>query len=185
MTQNPATIHMNPDDLLRLPGGEHFELVNGAPVEKKPIGAKSSETTIALAVFLGAFVRQNQLGHVYDGQTGFHCFADDPDRVRKPDLSFVAAGRLPGEKSPDGCIRLAPDLAVEVVSPNDLYSEVDLKVNEYLAAGVPLIWIINPDTKTVHIRRADGSSAVLTEADLLSGESVVPGFACRVGELFA
>jgi Uma2 family endonuclease len=185
VTENPPAIHLNPDDLLRMPDGDSYELVKGTPVEKKPMGARASETTIALAILLGAFIRQNQLGHLYDGQTGFHCFPDDPDRVRKPDLAFVATGRLPGERSPDGFIRLAPDLAVEVVSPNDLVSEVDSKVIEYLGAGVRLVWVVNPTVKTILVRRADGSAAVLTESDTLSGEAVVPGFACRVGELFA
>ena len=79
---------------------------------------------------------------------------------------------------------LRPDLAVEVLSPNDLIYDVDEKIREYLDAGVKLIWIINPEQQTVTVYRADGSAARLTETDTLDGQQVVPGFSCLVGEFF-
>jgi Uma2 family endonuclease len=183
MTAKPTVIHMTPDDLLAMPDGEGYELVNGIPVEKR-MGAESGEVTIALAAFLMTHVRQHRLGHVYDGQTGFQCFPHDPGLVRKPDISFVAAGRLPGEKSPKGNVKLPPDLAIEVVSPNDLYEEVEAKVCEYRAVGVKLIWVVSPGSRTVLVRRPDGTAAVLDEAGELSGEGVIPGFTCKVADLF-
>jgi Uma2 family endonuclease len=174
---------MNPDDLLAMPDGDKYELVKGIPVEKI-MGAESGEVTVLLLIQLGSFVWQNGLGHVYDGQTGFQCFPHDAGLVRKPDVSFVARGRLPGEKSPKGNIKLAPDLAVEVVSPNDLYEEVETKVAEYRSAGVRLIWVVSPSAKTVVIRRLDGTCAEVGEAGELSGEDAVPGFVCKVAELF-
>jgi Uma2 family endonuclease len=174
---------MNPDDLLAMPDGDKYELVNGIPVEKI-MGAESGEVTIAISTLMALFVRQHKLGHVYDGQTGFQCFPHDAALVRKPDVSFVANGRLLGEKSPKGNIKLAPDLAVEVVSPNDLYEEVETKVAEYRAAGVRLVWVVSPSAKTVVVRRLDGTCAEVGEAGELSGEGVVPGFACKVAELF-
>ena len=183
MNMKPTPVLMNPDDLLAMPDGDKYELVNGIPVEKV-MGAESGEVTIAISIVLGAFVRQHKLGHVYDGQTGFQCFGHDPNLVRKPDVSFVATGRLPGDKSPKGHVKIAPDLAVEVVSPNDLYEEVEAKVNEYLAAGVRLVWVVSPGSKTVLIRRPDGTCAALGAVGELSGEGVVPGFACKVAELF-
>ena len=84
----------------------------------------------------------------------------------------------------EGHIGIAPDLAVEVVSPNDLAYEIDKKVEEYDTASVKLIWVVNPETKTVRVHRADGTVTVLREKDELDGENVVPGFRCRVGDLF-
>jgi Uma2 family endonuclease len=104
--------------------------------------------------------------------------------VRKPDVSFIRRGRLPDERLPKGHVTIPPDLAVEVLSPNDLADEVDEKVKEYLEAGVLVVWVVFPKTRTVQIHRADGPIVKLTETDELSGEEVLPGFRCRVGEIF-
>lgn len=184
MNMKPTFVLMNPDDLSAMPDGDKYELVNGLPVEKQ-MGAEAGEVTNLLTAFLTLFVRQHSRGHTYDGQTGFQCFPHDPNLVRKPDLSFVAAGRLAGEKSPKGHVKIAPDLAIEVVSPNDLYEEVEAKVEQYRSAGVKLIWVISPGSKTVLIRRLDGTCAEVNESGELSGEDVVPGFTCKVADLFA
>ena len=84
-----------------------------------------------------------------------------------------------------GHCRIAPNLAVEVISPNDSYEEVEEKVREYLAANVELVWVINPATRSVRVHRADGSVTDLDENSELDGENVVPGFRCRVCDLFA
>jgi Uma2 family endonuclease len=104
--------------------------------------------------------------------------------VRKPDASFVARGRFTDGVIPKGDVGFAPDLAVEVVSPNDFYDEIDVKVSEYLGAGVRLVWIVSPATKTVLVRRPDKTCAALDVSDTLSGEEVLPGFTCAVAELF-
>jgi Uma2 family endonuclease len=105
-------------------------------------------------------------------------------RIRKPDVSFFRFGRLPGERIPKGNITLAPNLAAEVVSPNDLYYEEEEKINEYFDAGVNLVGIVNPDTRTVHVYRPDGSAVRLTEDGQLAGGDLLPGFRCRVRDLF-
>ena len=99
-------------------------------------------------------------------------------------MSCVRQERLPSEKFSEGYIDIPPDVAVEVVSPNDLVYEVTQKVQEYLAAGVKLVWVVNPPARSVEVHRLDGSVALLKAGDELSGESVLPGFSCRVGELF-
>ena len=174
---------ITPEELLRMPDGDRYELVNGIPTEKT-MGAESDEIAANLSAALVFFVRQHKLGHVYGAQTGYRCFPDHPNLVRMPDVSFVAAGRLPGDKTPKGWIRIPPDLAVEVISPNDLYEEIETKVNEYFAANVRLIWVVSPGSRTVLIRRPDGTAAVLNESGTLSGETVVPGFSVPVSELF-
>ena len=114
----------------------------------------------------------------------YQCFPHDPKMVRKPDVSFIRAGRLPGDVLPSGFVRIAPDLAVEVVSPNDLAPELDEKLEDYQKAGVRLVWVIYPESRTVSVYRGDGSASRLHQDDVLSGEDVIPGFRCEVGSLF-
>ena len=104
--------------------------------------------------------------------------------MRRPDVSFIRKERLPEGPTSEGYIYIPPDLAVEVISPNDLAYEVDHKVVEYLDAGVALVWVINPEARTVRIHRRSGSLGWLREEDELSGEDVLPGFRCRVSKLF-
>lgn len=114
----PISPLLEPEDLERMPGGEHYELVDGILVEKD-VGAESGEVAVRLAVLLAPYIRQHKLGRTYDGQTGFSCFPGRPRLVRKPDCSFVAAARLPDGKSPKGDFTIAPDLAAEVITPSD------------------------------------------------------------------
>jgi len=173
-----------PEDLLAMPDGDRYELVNGELVERH-MGWKSSWVGGRLFLHLSAFLETNPLGQAAPADASYQCFPDAPGKVRKPDVSFIRRERLPPMEELEGHCRIAPDLAVEVISPNDLYTEVDDKVEEYLAAGVRLVWVINPATRTVRVQRADGAGAFLREADELSGEDVVPGFRCSVRALFA
>jgi Uma2 family endonuclease len=183
MTERTTTVRVEPDDLLKSPDGDRYELVDGRPKEKA-MGAESDEVALGVAVALRNFVRPGRFGHVYGSQTGFQCFPRDPKRVRLPDAAFVAAGRLPDDKTPEGYITVAPDIAVEVISPNELYEDVEAKVADYRSAGVKLVWVISPKSRTVLVRRLDGTSAELNEGGTLSGEDALPGFACPVSELF-
>src|SRR5262249_10914622 len=96
----------------------------------------------------------------------------------------IHAGRLPGDELPDGHVTIPPDLAVEVVSPNDLFYEVDRKVQEYLQAGVRLVWVVNPDCRLGWVHRADGSVGCVREQDELTGEDVLPAFRCPLRLIF-
>jgi Uma2 family endonuclease len=183
MTERAMPVLLEPDDLLRLPDGDHYELIDGVPKAKEK-GAATDEIGLYLGSLLVAFVRSRKLGHIFGPQTGYVCFPDDPKRLRLPDVSFVAAGRLEGGKAPEGHIKIAPDIAVEVISPNNLYEEIETKVADYRSAGVKLIWIVNPKTRTVLIRRLDGSCAEVGATGQLSGEDVLPGFTCPVADLF-
>ncbi len=174
---------VTPDELLRMPDGDHFELIDGVP-RRKPNGAQADHVAGMLVWPMVTFVRERKLGHVYGGKTGYHCFAGRPNHVRVPDGSFVAAGRLPDERSPPGYIDFAPDLAVEVISPEELAEELWEKLADYRSAGIRLVWVVSPTMRVVQIRRADGTLAELDEAGTLSGEDVLPGFTCTVAELF-
>jgi Uma2 family endonuclease len=172
------------DDLLRMPLCKGYELVDGK-LQELHVGAESSYIGGQLFALLLAYCRTKRLGWVFPPETSYQIFFPDrPNLVRKPDTSFVRLGRLPNERLPKGHIQLAPDLAAEVVSPNDLYYEVEEKVAEYRTAGVRLIWILVPPTRTVLVRRLDGTATEIGEGGELSGEDVVPGFTCRVADLF-
>ena len=107
-----------PEDLLAMPDGKSYELVDGQLVERN-MGAESSWVGGQLLIRLGSYCEEHGLGWALPADNGFQCFAHDPGLVRKPDVSFVRYGRLPGEVLPKGWIKIPPDLAVEVVSPND------------------------------------------------------------------
>ena len=143
---------------------------------------------MAIGIILGAFIRSRKLGHLFGTDGGYQCFADDPKKVRKPDVSFIRLGRLPEERVPKGYATIAPDLVVEVISPGDVAYEVDEKVEEYLGAGVKLVWVVNPRNQTVLVYRPKGAAlgtiTAVSQGDKISGEDVLPGFEVRVPEFF-
>lgn len=173
----------SPEELLFLPDAGHCELVRGRLVEKE-MGARSAWIGGELLGRLREFARASGYGLVFPADVGYVCFPEDPKKVRKPDVSLIRSGRLPGNRIPDGHIALAPDLAVEVTSPNDTIAEVQTKVGEYLAAGVPLIWVITPEARTATMYRADGSASLIQWNGVLRDDNVLPGFQCRLGDLF-
>jgi Uma2 family endonuclease len=177
------TALLEPDDLVSLLDGGVYELVDGVPVEKK-MGAESDRIALRLGGRLDAHCDRTRCGLAFGAQTGYRCFPSKPLQLRKPDVSFIAAGRLADDRAPKGDILIPPDLAVEAVSPNDSYEEVAVKLADYKDAKVRLVWVISPATKTVLIRRADGTLAEVDADGELSGEDVVPGFTCKVAELF-
>ena len=174
---------VTPEDLLAMPDAVNYELVSGQLVERS-MGTLSSWIGGEIYRQLANFVRDHSLGWVFPADQGYQCFADDPMKVRKPDASFVTAERLPGGQMPEGFLTVAPDLAVEVLSPNERALEVEWKVREYLTAGVWLVWIVNPETRMVRIHRADRSVAEVQESEELDGEDVIRGFRTRVESLF-
>jgi Uma2 family endonuclease len=172
-----------PLDLLRMPDSARFELVDGELVERN-VSVLSSLVEGFAYNKLQNHCQASDAGYVWPGTLGIQCFRDTPAKVRKPDTSFVRKERFSPQYLADGFLSIAPDLAVEVVSPGDLAYEVDEKIEEYLAAGVSIVWVINPETRIVEIHRKDGSVTKLHEGDELKGESLLPDFSCRVAELF-
>jgi Uma2 family endonuclease len=149
------------------------------------MGARASQIALNAGILVGGHVRVNKLGKTFAPDCGYQIFGEQSNRVRFPDGSFIARGRLPGDETPAGHIRIAPDWALEVVSPNDTADDVEAKRIDFLRAGVKLLWIVYPEWRTVHVYRPGSVATVLTEADELTGEDVLPGFQCRVAELFA
>jgi Uma2 family endonuclease len=173
-----------PEDLLRMPDGDRYELVDGQLVERT-MSYWSSYVAGRLHRLMGNFAETNRLGWVAPEGATFQCFPGTPDKVRRPDVSFIRLERLSIDRAmAEGHNHVAPDIAVEVISPNDLAYEVDAKVEEFLEAGARLIWVVNPETRTVEVHRSQGQGTILREQDELTGEDVLSGFRCRVADLF-
>lgn len=172
-----------PADLLTMPDSNGVELVRGNLVEK-PVSVLSAYVETKTLLKLGAFCEAHKTGVVLSSTNGIQCFPDEPRKVRKPDITFVKCERFSKEHLTEGFLSIHPDLAIEVVSTNDEVADLHEKIEEYLAAGVPLVWVIDPETEIVLIHRKDGSLTKLHKNDELSGEDVVPGFSCKVADLF-
>jgi Uma2 family endonuclease len=172
-----------PADLLAMPDSNNIELVHGELVEK-PVSVISSLVETRVSTKLTTFCDPKRLAVVLSSTNGIRCFPDEPQKVRKPDISVVKRERFSKEHLHEGFLSIAPDLTVEVISSNDEVAELNEKVEEYLAAGVLLVWVIDPENEIVYIHRKDGSVTKLHKDGELSGEDVLPGFACKVAELF-
>ena len=135
-----------------------------------------------LGSLLEQHVRSGQLGVVCAAETGF-IISRDPDTVRAPDASFVSAERLRGIDDRK-YLPLAPDLAIEVVSPGDSFREVEEKAAMWLAHGSRLVWVVEPDLEKVYVYRPEGAREVLGSDAELTGDEVLTGFARPVAELF-
>ena len=171
-------------DLLTMPDGDRFELVDGELVE---IEMSNESGWVAGEVYrrIANDAIEGSLGWAFPDNTSYQCYPWDENRIRRPDASFISKARLPEGPLPAGHCPIAPDLAVEVVSPNDLYYDVELKVQEYLRVGVGLVWVVNPVTRSVMVDRAGTESpSRFAESATLTGEPVLPNFRCQVADLF-
>ena len=171
------------DGLLELCDVRRCELIDGRLVEKKS-SYLSSVVSGQVACQLGTYLHDRPLGTVAGSRASYRCVPDDSLKVRRPSVTFVARGRLPVEELARGHVTVAPDLAVEVVSPNDTVYELNKKVQEYLRAGVRLVWVIDPENRTLVVYRANRTLAEFKPEDELTGEDVIPGFRCLVRDFF-
>ncbi len=172
---------MTADELLAMPddGAHRYELVRGELITMSPAGTDHGDISMEIGSSLRQFVKTHRLGKVYSADTGF-LVSRNPDTVRAPDASFVAAARVVStEKYFPG----PPDLAVEVISPHDSYAEIEEKVGEYLAAGTRMVIVVNPRTRTA-IESTPAGITKLTIDDTLTGGDVVPGWSLPLRELF-
>lgn len=170
------------DELLRLPDdGSRYELVEGELKRMSPAGADHSEIALLIGASLLSHVKKHGLGRVYGADGGF-LLQQDPDTVRAPDVGFVAAARsMRTSKFFPG----APDLAIEVMSPSDLASEVSFKVSQYLRAGTGGVVVVDPEKRIVYVHRAAGNEVRTTIIeDVLEVDDVVPGWKMPLGETF-
>lgn len=160
--------------------GKLYELIDGALKEKK-VGFK------ALFIAGQIIARLNSHFYPHEGAAAtevmIYCFGGKR-HGRKPDVVYVRLGRLPNAQIPDGDLFIAPDLVVEFLSPGNTGIEVDDKLEEYLAAGVQLVWIVNPDRKSIRVFRQDGTTRSYHAADVVDNEPALPGFRFVVADVF-
>jgi Uma2 family endonuclease len=171
------------EDLWNMPGDERRELVRGELRSMAPAGFEHGAIIIKLSFLLARYVADHKLGMVLGAETGY-VLARSPDIVRGADVSFVTAERVAVAGITVKFWEGAPDLAVEVISPSDSVAEVEEKVDDYLAANTPLVWLVNPRRKTITVYRPGQKPRTLSEDDSLTGEDVIPGFQCQVAEAF-
>jgi Uma2 family endonuclease len=183
MTAAPQPKLMTAEELFELPDdGRKYELVRGELVEMTPPGGWHGQKTLQIGARLLVHVEPRDLGRVY-AEAGF-ILARDPDIVRAPDVAFVRADRVPSARDELGYVPVAPDLAIEIVSPNDRASDVLDKVLEYLEHGVRLVWVVDRKRRTVTVWTPDRVARLLGEGDALDGGDVIPGFRLPVADIF-
>jgi Uma2 family endonuclease len=179
---SPAT-DLSPEELAWMngPGREgRFEWVDGRAV-KKPLSFDANQVAGNIAIELGIHLRSDPVAVLLIEQE-FQCFPGKPKQVRKPDLCLILNDRVPVPR-PTGYLRFVPDLAIEAVSPNDLVYSLDEKLEDYRAAGFPLVWVINPDSRLIRVHVRDRPIVELRAGDTLRGEPLLPGFAVQVASI--
>jgi Uma2 family endonuclease len=172
------------DELLDLPDdGQRHELIAGELRTMALRGGQHGWVTMRLSAPLYQHVTTHGLGWIFTAETGF-VLRTQPDTVRAPDVAFVRQERVQEVGEVTGYWPGAPDLAAEVISPNDRYGAVDEKVAAWLESGTRLVLVVNPRRRTVAVHRPGAPPRMLTENDTLDGEDVVPGWALPVRALF-
>jgi Uma2 family endonuclease len=183
-TITPARL-LTAEEFARLPqpeDGSQQELVNGVVITMPPPSFHHGRVCSNVGCQLGVFIDANQRGWLTSNNSGV-ILARDPDTVREPDLAFWGRQRLP-EPPREGYPSIPPDLVVEVLSLSDVFTSVQRKVQQYLRAGVRLVWIVVPEDRSVAVYRPGQEPRILSNSDTLSGEDVLAGFSGPVAELF-
>jgi Uma2 family endonuclease len=160
------------------------ELVRGEVIEVTPSGAEHSMIGAGIAAELRRAARAGGWGQAFGADCGF-ILAAEPGSVRAPDAAFVRTARLPSGRVPKSFFPGAPDLAVEVVSPDDTAAELHAKVGEYFAAGAQLVWVVYPEGREVYVYRSAAEIEVVGVGGILGGDPVLPGLSIPVAEIFA
>ena len=177
-----ATRRITINEFAEMPLQGIWELIDGEPIELTLAAGRSSRIGGRLYARLADHVEPNEFGWAFPAETGFVLFADRTT-VRSPDAAVVRRDRL--AEPPDSFVPLAPDLAVEVLSPSDRMADALAKIAMYLDAGVRLVWLIDPASQTVTIFRPESTPTKLVAGEVLEGDDVLPGFAVPVVEIFA
>ena len=172
------------DDLLRLYSkGVRGELIRGVLCETMASGQEHGEIVMNLGGELRIFVKPRRLGRLVASDSGVW-LERDPDTVREPDIAFFSREKIPPGVRVTGYSEVVPDLVVEVKSPSDSMREVFDKARMWSSFGVPLVWVLYPDSRTVVVHPESGPMSTLTDADVLDGGDVLPGFTCNISDIF-
>lgn len=162
--------------------GKRYELVRGNLIEMSPAGFEHGGTTMTLSAYATLFVIQHRLGRCTAAETGF-LLEEDPDKVLAPDWAFISSDRLP-KKRVRSYLPVVPDLVLETKSPGDSEREIIDKVDDWLQAGVKVVWVMNPIKKTITIYADDTNPILLNQTDTLTGGDLLPGFTLPLASIF-
>ena len=172
------------EELFNMPyDGFRYELVRGELRKMAPPGAYHAKSATRVGRWLADYVDDKNLGEVYIAEIGFR-IGTNPDHVRAADVAFVRQEREDEIGNIHGYFPGAPDLAIEVISPNDRYSEVTEKVRDWLDAGTRMVVVVNPRRRDVTVHLPGKDAITLTEEDTLDGGDVVPGWTLPVRDIF-
>lgn len=160
--------------------GEDAELIDGELVRMTPPGGEHGEIQAALILAIGPYLAQTNLGRIF-GEVGY-LLSEDPDTVLAPDLSFISKARVPADRT--RYLALAPDLAVEIVSPSNSPGEIERKIAIYLHAGTRMVWVAYPRQRQIVVHAPGEAPRVFTESDQIPGGEVLPGLALPVAGIF-
>lgn len=165
------------------PGAGPCELVKGEILPMSPGGVEHSAVVAKFVILLGAWSSRSKAGRVLSGEAGV-VVGRDPDTVRGADALYISYKRLPRGRKPAGFLRERPELIVEVLGQKDTWEEMETKLAEYREFGVDLVWIADPQTQTVRTHPRSGKAATLHGEDELASAKLLPGFRCKVREVF-
>lgn len=171
------------EELARMGDLGPCELVDGRIVPMSPTNWRHGDHVSLITTALRTFVDEHKLGKVLSGEVGIYT-RRDPDRVRGADVAFVSTERM-AKVASESFLDVAPELAVEVISPGNTWQEMRQKIDEYFAIGVERIWIVEPARRQVLVYRAPNEMSAIDEADRLEGEGLLRGFCLSLSELFA
>jgi Uma2 family endonuclease len=172
---------VEPEDVLYMDEKGLFELVDGRLIEKK-LSILANLIAGRIIRLLGNHVESSGTGALVLPEQSFQCFAHEPKQLRRPDIALIAAGRLP-MPLPTGHVKIIPDLAVEVISPNDNVYELEDKLADYRLAGFPLTWVVYPEARLIRIHRPRQPVDELFDGDVLTGGTALPGFKVNITDL--
>lgn len=159
------------------------ELVKGEIIRMSPGGLEHSRISLRVGFLLESHNRIRRLGQVLTNEAGI-VVARKPDTVRGADVAFISHERLPKDSSPSGFLQHPPELVVEVLGVDASWAKMEEKIGDYHGAGVDLVWVLDPRTRTVHAHPRGAAPVLLREPDTVSAEPFMPGFTCRVAEFF-
>lgn len=171
------------DELLAMGDIGPCELIDGRIVLMSPTNIEHASLETIISWYLHGFVTNKDLGWVLVGEVGIY-IRRRPDRIRAADVAFISKQRLP-TRPRRGYLTVAPELVIEIVSPDDRWEGIRKKVEEYFSIGVERVWIMEPDNKQVLVFHSATEFQTLSEADTLKGEGILDGFEASVAKLFA
>jgi Uma2 family endonuclease len=184
MTLMPVSYRTyTPEQFLEVEDAHRFELIDGDLVERN-MGSLSSFVGGKFLVRLGSYAEDDAAGLVIPSDGGLRIFAPEhPSWVRFPDVAYYAKGAFPNECPPEGWSEEVPTLVVEVISPNDRAGDIEDKVQLWLNAGVPTVWVAYPEIRTVVVRKP-GNTVTFLQGEQLVTDEHLPGFAAPASSFF-